>query len=80
MTKTITSPLNKAKITISKDSLAYNKTNLFYNLSRDEFEQIIAPVVKKFEDFSTKFKTKMPKIKISSINSKLLLHSKQLLL
>ena len=29
MTKTITSPLNKAKLTISKDSLAYNKTNLF---------------------------------------------------
>ena len=37
------------EITISVDSLMEGE-DLFYNLSRDEFEQIIAPVVKKFED------------------------------
>ena len=37
------------EISISVDSLMEGE-DLFYNLTRDEFEQIIAPVVKKFED------------------------------
>ena len=52
-----------------------NNNNIYNQINTDSLlrQQILMDKsVKKFEDFSIKFKTKMPKIKISSINSKLI--------
>ena len=59
------------EITISVDSLMDGE-DLVYNLSRDEFEKIIEPVVKKFEDLCknaiAKFE-KDTKLKVENIHS-----------
>ena len=59
------------EITISVDSLMDGE-DLFYNLTRDEFEQIIDPVIKKFENLCKKaiqnFE-KDTKMKIKDIHS-----------
>ena len=52
-----------------------NNNNIYNQINTDSIlrQQILMDKsVKKFEDFSVKFKTKMPKIKISTINSKLM--------